>query len=153
MKTLWLALLCCVSAIAQPSPLDAFPKAEDGQQRMVIDLPRAEDEDRLKVELIVGKKVNTDGVNRYFFGGTVEELPLKGWGYTYYQLKELGHLVSTRIGVDAPSKPAETFVKVNHSLPLLRYNSRMPIVVYVPQGVEVRYRIWRAGEEVSAKHN
>ena len=28
----------------------------------------------------------------------------------------------------------------------MRYNSRLPIVVYVPAGVEVRYRIWRADQ-------
>ena len=27
---------------------------------------------------------------------------------------------------------------------LIRYNSRMPIVVYAPEGVEVHYRIWSA---------
>jgi len=27
---------------------------------------------------------------------------------------------------------------------LIRYNSRLPIVVYVPEDVEVRYRIWSA---------
>ena len=32
---------------------------------------------------------------------------------------------------------------------LIRYNSRLPIVVYVPEGVEVRYRIWSAGPETS----
>jgi ecotin len=26
------------------------------------------------------------------------------------------------------------------------YNSTLPVVVYVPQGFEVRYRIWTAGE-------
>jgi ecotin len=30
---------------------------------------------------------------------------------------------------------------------LIRYNSRLPVVVYVPEGVEVRYRIWRADPE------
>jgi len=29
-----------------------------------------------------------------------------------------------------------------------RYNSRLPIVVYVPKEVEVRYRIWSAGETI-----
>ena len=27
---------------------------------------------------------------------------------------------------------------------LIRYNRRLPIVVYAPEGVEVRYRIWNA---------
>ncbi len=31
---------------------------------------------------------------------------------------------------------------------LLRYNSKLPVVVYVPEGFEVRYRIWQAGEKV-----
>ena len=30
---------------------------------------------------------------------------------------------------------------------LIRYNSRIPIVVYVPKGAEVRYRIWSATPE------
>ena len=31
---------------------------------------------------------------------------------------------------------------------LLRYNSRLPVVVYVPQGFDVRYRIWTAGAQI-----
>ena len=30
----------------------------------------------------------------------------------------------------------------------VRYNSRLPVGVYAPEGVEVRYRIWSAGAEV-----
>jgi len=30
----------------------------------------------------------------------------------------------------------------------MRYNSRLPLVIYVPQGVEVRYRIWRGDDKV-----
>jgi serine protease inhibitor ecotin len=26
----------------------------------------------------------------------------------------------------------------------IRYNTRLPVVVYAPEGVEVRYRIWSA---------
>jgi len=32
---------------------------------------------------------------------------------------------------------------------LVRYNSRLPIVVYAPEGVEVRFRTWRADGEPS----
>jgi ecotin len=31
---------------------------------------------------------------------------------------------------------------------LIRYNSRLPLVVYAPEGVEVRYRIWTAAPEM-----
>ncbi|MNR68445.1 Ecotin precursor [compost metagenome] len=30
----------------------------------------------------------------------------------------------------------------------LRYNSKLPIVLYVPKDVEVRYRIWSASSHV-----
>ena len=47
---------------------------------------------------------------------------------------------------DAGEKPGgkkvEAFVG---GAPLkIRYNSRLPVVVYAPEGVEVRYRIWSA---------
>jgi len=32
---------------------------------------------------------------------------------------------------------------------LQRYNSRLPIVVYVPKGTEVKYRIWQAQDAVT----
>jgi ecotin len=32
---------------------------------------------------------------------------------------------------------------------LIRYNSRLPVVVYAPEGVEVRYRLWSAEPESS----
>ena len=31
---------------------------------------------------------------------------------------------------------------------LIRYNSKLPVVVYVPDEFEVRYRIWTAGDRV-----
>lgn len=38
------------------------------------------------------------------------------------------------------------FVSLGGDPYLVRYNSKLPVVVYVPEGVEVRYRIWSAGE-------
>ena len=43
--------------------------------------------------------------------------------------------------------PREQFVQVRGDDMLLRYNSRLPLVVYVPDGFEVRYRVWRAARE------
>ncbi|MEE4607550.1 MAG: ecotin family protein [Desulfobacteraceae bacterium] len=33
---------------------------------------------------------------------------------------------------------------------LIRYNSSLPVVVYAPEGVAVRYRIWNAEDDVKA---
>jgi|LakMenEpi03Aug12_release.lakeMendotaPanAssembly.Ray.scaffolds.fasta_scaffold683057_2 ecotin len=136
--------------LAQHQPLDAFPKAAEDQSRFVIRVPEADDEFAFKVELIIGKTVPTDGVNRHFFAGKVEEKDLKGWGYSYFEMKELGPMAGTLMKPLPGGKQVDTFVAVNSQLPLQRYNSRMPIVVYVPKGAEVRYRIWKAGKETNA---
>jgi ecotin len=39
------------------------------------------------------------------------------------------------------------FVAVHLDDPMLRYNSKLPVVVYVPDGFSVRYRIWSADSE------
>ncbi|RQW83332.1 MAG: proteinase inhibitor I4 serpin, partial [Methylococcus sp.] len=36
------------------------------------------------------------------------------------------------------------FVTLGGEPYLIRYNSKLPVVVYVPKGNEVRYRVWRA---------
>lgn len=42
----------------------------------------------------------------------------------------------------------EQFVQLGGNDFLLDYNSRLPIVVYTPSDVEVKYRIWQAGDKV-----
>ncbi|MFO6217145.1 ecotin family protein, partial [Pseudomonas aeruginosa] len=45
-------------------------------------------------------------------------------------------------------KKEQRFIPVVGEGFLLRYNSKLPIVVYAPKDVEVRYRIWSASEKV-----
>ena len=148
------ALLWVVSAPAQDASqpkanhkyLKAFPKAAGGMSRFVIVLPDKTrgQEGAFKVELIVGRMMDTDGVNQMFLSGKLEPKPLKGWGFTYYQAK-LGPVASSLIGVPPGTPSVHKFVQGPSQL--IRYNSRIPIVVYVPKGAEVRYRIWSATPE------
>ena len=48
------------------------------------------------------------------------------------------------MAVDPDAPQVERFISIGGETRLLRYNSRLPFVVYVPAGVEVRYRLWRA---------
>ena len=126
--------------------LKAFPQAEDGMTRYVLELPHKErgEEGAFLVELIVGKTIETDGVNKYFMGGQLSPQPLKGWGFTYYEVKQLGPVGSTRIGVRPGTPPVTKFVPgPSKRIP---YNSRVPVVIYVPEGAEVQYRIFAAGK-------
>lgn len=115
--------------------------------RYVLPLPPDKNEDSLKVELIVGKTVKTDGVNRHFFAGRIEEETIQGWGFTRYILKQLGPMAGTLMGVPPGTPMVDQFVPIGGEPFLVRYNSRLPVVVYVPEGVTVRYRIWRADPE------
>ncbi len=132
-----------VAGQAGSADLKAFPAATAGQTRHVINLPTQSDEDALKVELILGKTQTVD-CNRQFFGGRLETRMAEGWGYDYYVLPALGNAASTLMGCP-PGSERQSFVTTQPQ-DLIRYNSRLPIVVYTPSDVEVRYRVWRAGE-------
>ncbi len=90
----------------------------------------------------------TDGVNRVRLGTGIEPRPLKGWGYTYYEVtgKDIG--MSTMMGVPEGTQMMKTFVAGE---PLtIRYNSRLPIVIYAPKGQLVKYRIWKADDKFTS---
>lgn len=129
--------------------LKAFPPPDEGMVRFVINLPKQRDESALKVELLVGKTVRTDAVNRYFFGGTLETRTIDGWGFDRHILRELGPMGGTLMGVDPNAPQADRFITLRGDPQLLRYNSQLPLVVYVPKDVEVRYRIWRASQLIT----
>ncbi len=129
---------------------DAYPAAPEGMERKVILLPHKdrEAEEDFRVELVVGRTVPADGVNRYRFGGDLSEVDIPGWGFSYFAVDggELEAPAATRIATDAELKPRF----VPGPTRLVPYNSRLPLVVMVPKGCEVRWRVWRASPEVHA---
>lgn len=124
-----------------------FPKAEKGMSRQVIYLPKQENEENFKVELLIGKTLEVD-CNRHMMSGNLESRTLAGWGYDYFVLAKLSAPASTMMAcLDGGKRPE--FVAANlGDAAMQRYNSRLPIVVYVPKDVEVRYRIWSASETI-----
>ena len=95
--------------------------------------------------------VKTDAVNRYFFAGTLQTENIPGWGYDRYILRTLGPM-ATRMAAPPDAPLVERFICLGEAW-LISYNSRLPLVVYVPAGVEVRYRLWRADPDwLSAPH-
>jgi len=148
--TTLLMLLLAVRTVGAGEAADnlkAFPPAEQGMTRFVLQLPPQPDESLLMVELMVGKTVEVDERNRYFFGGTIEEQTITGWGFTAYRVGELGPMGGTLMAVDPAAPKVPRFVTLRSDPFLVRYNSRLPLVVYVPDGVEVRYRIWAAAQK------
>jgi ecotin len=127
--------------------MKAFPPADEGMSRFVLQLPEQADETLIKVELLIGKTVQTDERNRYFFGGKIIEETIQGWGFPRFVVKELGPMAGTLVAVDPQAPKVSRFITLGGEPLLIRYNSRLPLVVYVPNGVEVRYRLWKAEPE------
>ena len=143
-----LSFLFAVISAQAADIMKAFPAAEEGMVRYVLQLPKQADESVFKVELIIGKTVQVDEGNRYFFGGNIEKDTIKGWGYPRYKVSKLGPMAGTLMAVDPNAPKVTKFITLAGEPYIIRYNSRLPIVVYVPEGVEVRYRIWTTGAEV-----
>lgn len=160
MASLWtasvLALTACAplpmtaqptQAAAAPNPaaraeLKAFPETLPGHQRHVIELPEQDDENAYKLELIGGQWMQVD-CNRHGLSGGFEERDVSGWGYTYWVFQSQGQAFSTKM-MCPPGTQRRDFVSAPPQL--LRYNSKLPVVVFVPQGMDLRWRVWRAGE-------
>lgn len=146
---LWLLLFSLNSGCGvagSKAVLEAFPPVKKNQVRHIIyleDKNRGE-ENGFQVELIPGKTVETDGVNVYGVDLFLEPVSLQGWGYTYYQVSGKETVHSTMMAVPENIPTVEKFVA---GTPLMvGYNSRLPIVIYSQEGVDIRYRVWTAGE-------
>ena len=137
-------IVCSVNA---GDNINAFPPPDNGQIRYVIQLAERDSESNYQVELFVGQTVEIDEINQYFFGGQIKKESIVGWGFTRYVVSELGPMAGTRMAVDPNAPTVNRFIRLGGAPSLIRYNSRLPVVVYVPEGVEVRYRIWHAEPE------
>ncbi|QJI29268.1 serine protease inhibitor ecotin [Pseudomonas sp. ADAK18] len=139
--------LCAQANAAKLEDIAPYPKADAGFVRQVIHLPAQNNEADFKVEILAGKTLDVD-CNLQRLGGMLEEKNLEGWGYSFYRLETVSSPISTMMGCP-DGKTHKDFVPVVGDGFVLRYNSKLPIVVYVPKNVEVRYRIWSASATVN----
>ncbi|MFN6139685.1 MAG: ecotin family protein [Planctomycetota bacterium] len=146
--TLSILILGSFAMAQQPQDnMKAYPPAADGMKRVVVYLESKEEEDDYRIELMVGKTVEVDAANRFFFSGTLEEETIEGWGFPKYIVKQIGPMAGTRIGVDPDAPKVKRFVKLGGEPKLLRYNSKLPLVVYVPKDAEVKLKVWVASPQ------
>ena len=131
--------------------LTAFPPPAPGMVRYVLRLPPLADETTAKLELVAGRTVKVDTRNRYFFvGSPIKAETIEGWGFTRYVAGPLGPMGGTLMAVEPNAPKVDRFVPMGGEPYLIRYNSRLPVVVYASADVEIRYRVWTAGTEPRA---
>lgn len=142
-----LAAACAAQPGAAPERADlarelkAFPATMPGHQRYVIELPALPDEAAHKLELIGGKAMNVD-CNARGMDGHFEMRDVPGWGYTYWVFKSAGQ-VRTTMMMCPPGSEKPGFVQAEPVL--ARYNSKLPVVVFMPEGMQLHWRVWQAG--------
>ncbi|MCS2168438.1 serine protease inhibitor ecotin [Scandinavium manionii] len=144
--------LACVSAsaFAANTPLEKvapYPQAEKGMKRQVITLPQQKDESGYKVELLIGQTLEVD-CNQHRLGGELESKTLKGWGYDYYVFDKVTSPASTMMACPDGKKTQKFVTAYLGDDAMVRYNSKLPIVVYTPANIDVKYRIWKAEDNV-----
>ncbi len=121
-----------------------FPQAKEGYEQVYIQVPKEKNETNFRVEIFVGKEAMLD-CNSHFLMGEMEEKNLNGWGYQYYEVKSKGDIGGTMMA--CPDMPLKK--KFVHLQPqLLRYNSKLPIVIYIPKCFIVKYKIFKAQEKM-----
>lgn len=128
--------------------LRAYPDPGPNQQRFVIMLPEAAHEDNLKVQLMIGQTKTVD-CNVHLLAGEMDEETVDGWGFTYFEVDELREGPSTLM-MCPPGSERQSFVTLPEQT-IVRYNSKLPLVVYAPLNAELRYRLWRAGDVLVAE--
>lgn len=134
---------------ADSDNMKPYPLPEEGFERWVIHLEPLAAEELRKVEIIIGKMLEID-CNQHWFFGTLERETVQGWGYSYYIVRQVAGPASTLRACPPGEAKRVDFVRVRGDEQLWRYNSKLPVVAYVPDGFEVRYRIWVAGESKNA---
>lgn len=151
------ALITAGSVAAVPLlDLKPYPAPAAGQNRWVIQLPGvlppnpdpslSPSPADWRVELLVGREMEVD-CNRRFFRGRIASETLKGWGYKVFRVSDVGPVASTRMACPPGATTTRAFVPMGGKPFVVPYNASLPIVVYAPKDLEVRWRLWKASRE------
>ena len=131
---------CFRQRYSKAQPLEKvapYPQAEKGMKRQVIQLPAQQDEANFKVVLLIDRHWKDCNQHRLW---STESKPCNG--HDYYVFDKVMSPVSTMmLARTVRKKKFVTAYLGDHSL--LRYNSKLPIVVYTPENVDVKYRARR----------
>jgi ecotin len=134
--------------------LSPYPKPAPGERRWVIQLPGvlpptpagapASDPRSWGVQLVVGEEMPVD-CNIRRISGQLRASDVPGWGYPIYRLEgpNAGLAITTLMACPPGQPKPLRFVTLAGDPVLAPYNVSLPIVVYLPERLELRWRVWR----------
>ena len=121
-----------------------FPAPRQGMEQHRLLLPTLDNEANYMVEIKIGKTQLVD-CNKHGLSGELTEHSLKGRGYHYYQVDSIKPGPSTMMECFDKAK-TEIFLSIPGEL-TMKYDSRLPKIFYLPQGSELKYRVWSTDSE------
>jgi len=129
----------------QKVDVSIFPKPEKGMKKVVIEVPHSEKDSSKKIEIVVGKYMETDTCNHYGLSGEFSTHDLKGWGYQYLTFQTNGATPSTMMACNDSEKIHQFVFSKGH---LMDYNGKMPVVLYLPEGYEAKFKIYTSNGDL-----
>lgn len=139
-----------VGVVSPTVTMKPFPKPLAGDTRLVIRLPARANESSLLIRVTPGKLKTVD-CNTSAYTGSLETKTLQGWGYNFYVLRTNGTGVSTMMACPPSSSSKMAFVPVASAQQTLPYNSRMPLVYYVPKEFSIQYEVFAPQQQGTAR--
>ena len=124
--------------------MSMYPVPQEGFKRVFIHLEEQENEADFQIEFYAGKTMEID-CNKHALMGEFIEQNLSGWGYSYYNFETNSEFRTTLMACPDDEKHQE-FVK--STTKMVRYNSKLPIVIYIQDGFQIKYSIWKRQELV-----
>ncbi|WP_035500749.1 ecotin family protein [Fusobacterium gonidiaformans] len=136
-----LALSFSMFAFGENMELDIYPKAKKGTKQEIFILDKQEKEEDYKIELRFGKDIKVDCNVHSFLHGNLEEKSVEGWSYPYYIFQGSNDMVQTLMLCQEGKKLKRVYYP--SATRILPYNSKLPVVIYVPKDVKVEVHIWK----------
>ena len=157
-----LALLLLMVAASAPAAaaiprldLSGYPATKQGLKRWVIQpsglLPKSDDAMisahplDWRVQLIVGKEVHVDCNVKRLSGPSLslQRLP-EASGKALFEISGPVLVLSTRMACTKEQAQGTSFLSLGKQPYLIPYNASWPVVVDLPDGVVLRWRVWKA---------
>ena len=151
-----LSALAALAGVAIPRlNLTGYPEPAPGLKRWVIQpsglLPKSADPLisahplDWRIQLIVGQTVRLDCNTKRLSGSgmTMRMLP-KASGKALFEVKGPVAVISTKMACPDDQPTRTSFLSLGKQPYLVPYNASWPIVVDLPVGTELRWRVWKA---------